>query len=262
MQGKEFVSPIYVQQKQDDARDQAVRLQQHAARPRHDWPATSPPRRPTYRWRRTGPVSSSSRWTSASARRRSRSRSSPARLERDVSRDMVITAPIDGVVTNIGPARGQTVANDTQVATILPKDDRVACRVAGAHTCHRLRAHPANAVTLRYEAFPYERFGQYRGQVESGRQGHLDAGPDGRPAVGARAGVSHRRGRSIARQIVVGRRRLSAAGGHGGQRRPADGAAHAARMAVPAHHPAAPADAGRHGMTGAPHALIDEPGIT
>lgn len=88
------------------------------------------------------------------------------RREQAVKRDMVITAPIDGTVTNVGPSRGQTVAADTQLATLLPKDN-----VLHAELLVPTRAigfvHPGQHVNLRYEAFPYERFGQYGGKVEN-----------------------------------------------------------------------------------------------
>lgn len=88
------------------------------------------------------------------------------RREQGVKREMIITAPIDGTVTNVGPARGQTVAADTQFATVLPKDN-----VLHAELLVPTRAigfvHPGQQVNLRYEAFPYERFGQYGGKVEN-----------------------------------------------------------------------------------------------
>ena len=165
MQGKEFVSPIYVQQKQDDARDQAVRLQgmlRARATLAGDL-ATAQADVPVAQNRTRQQLEQMDQRISETTQQIAEL---AGRLERDVSRDMVITAPIDGVVTNIGPARGQTVANDTQVATILPKDDRLHAELLVPTRAIGF-VHIGERVTLRYEAFPYERFGQYRGQVES-----------------------------------------------------------------------------------------------
>jgi membrane fusion protein len=84
----------------------------------------------------------------------------------EVTREMPIAAPIDGVVTNINPALGQTVSAGTAFATILPRDATLhAEMLVPTRAIGFVR--PGQQVTLRYEAFPYERFGQYRGRVES-----------------------------------------------------------------------------------------------
>ncbi len=89
-------------------------------------------------------------------------------LEREqfVKRVMAVTAPIDGIVTNINPANGQTVAAGTPLATILPRDATLHAEMLVPTRAIGF-VKPGQPVTLRYEAFPYERFGQYRGHVES-----------------------------------------------------------------------------------------------
>jgi membrane fusion protein len=84
-------------------------------------------------------------------------------------RETVIRAPMAGVVTNIAVNRGQSVAADAPLATVLPKGSGmhvellVPTRAIGFLT-------KGQEVVLRYEAFPYERFGQYRGVIsEIGR---------------------------------------------------------------------------------------------
>jgi len=165
MQGKSFASPIYVQQKEDDARDQAVKLQGmlrnratllgDLASAQADVPAAQNRTRQQLE-QMDQRISETTQQIAELA----------GRLERDVNRDMVITAPIDGIVTNIGPARGQTVAADTQFATILPKDDTLHAELLVPTRAIGF-VHVGERVTLRYEAFPYERFGQYGGHVES-----------------------------------------------------------------------------------------------
>ena len=88
-----------------------------------------------------------------------------ARLESSVKREMEVAAPIDGTVTNIGPAAGQTVAADVRFATILPAGALHAELLVPTRAIGFVR--PGQPVTLRYEAFPYERFGQYGGKVDN-----------------------------------------------------------------------------------------------
>ncbi len=82
----------------------------------------------------------------------------------EARRETLIRAPMAGVVTNIAVNRGQSVAPDAPLATVLPKGSGlhvellVPTRAIGF-------VKPGQAVMLRYDAFPYERFGQYRGVV-------------------------------------------------------------------------------------------------
>lgn len=89
-----------------------------------------------------------------------------AKREQSVKRDMLVAAPIDGTVTNIGPVRGQTVAADASFAVVLPKDSPLQAELLVPTRAIGF-VHPGQSVRLRYEAFPYERFGQYTGEVES-----------------------------------------------------------------------------------------------
>jgi membrane fusion protein len=80
--------------------------------------------------------------------------------------DTEVRAAIDGTVTNITAARGASLPAGTALAVILPKGSRliaellVPTRAIGFIT-------PGNGVVLRYEAFPFQRFGQYHGQVRN-----------------------------------------------------------------------------------------------
>jgi membrane fusion protein len=164
MQGKEFVSPIYVQQKQDDARDQAVRLQGmlraremlrgDLAAAQADVPVAQ--NRTRQELEQIGQGISQIKQQLAEL---------DERRGREVNRVMIITAPIDGTVTNISPARGQTVAADASFATILPDTKLHAELLVPTRAIGFV--HPGQDVTLRYEAFPYERFGQFHGEVEN-----------------------------------------------------------------------------------------------
>lgn len=82
----------------------------------------------------------------------------------EAQRETVIRAPMAGVVTNVAVNRGQSIAQDAPLATVLPKGSGmhvellVPTRAIGFVT-------KGQEVVLRYDAFPYERFGQYRGIV-------------------------------------------------------------------------------------------------
>jgi membrane fusion protein len=87
-------------------------------------------------------------------------------LQNRAKQESVISASIAGVITNIVPSQGDSVAADSVVATILPNSSHlhaqllVPTRAIGFIT-------PGNPVVLRYDAFPFQRFGQYKGTVAS-----------------------------------------------------------------------------------------------
>ena len=84
--------------------------------------------------------------------------------EHEARRALVIAAPADGVVTTLLAEPGQNVTTSTPLLSILP---------AGAQLQAQLLVpsrsigfiEPGQTVALRYQAFPYQRFGFYRGQV-------------------------------------------------------------------------------------------------
>lgn len=85
-------------------------------------------------------------------------------VQEEAKRESLIRAPVAGVVTNIAVARGESVAPDAPLATLVPKGGGL-----HAELLVPTRAigfiKPGDAVVLRYEAFPFQRFGQYRGTV-------------------------------------------------------------------------------------------------
>jgi membrane fusion protein len=82
----------------------------------------------------------------------------------EAKRESVIRAPMAGIVTNIAVNSGQSIAADAPLATVLPKGSGlhaellVPTRAIGFVT-------KGAEVVLRYDAFPHERFGQYRGVI-------------------------------------------------------------------------------------------------
>ncbi len=93
----------------------------------------------------------------------------------DAKRETVIRAPINGTVTNIAINQGQSVAADALLATVLPKGSvlhvelLVPTRAIGF-------VNKGKEVVMRYEAFPFERFGQYRGVIAEVSQAVWSAG--------------------------------------------------------------------------------------
>jgi len=85
-------------------------------------------------------------------------------VQEEAKRENVIRAPVSGVLTNIAAARGETVAESAPLAVVIPRGSGlhaellVPTRAIGFVT-------PGQAVVLRYDAFPFQRFGQYRGTV-------------------------------------------------------------------------------------------------
>jgi membrane fusion protein len=75
-----------------------------------------------------------------------------------------LLAPTDGVVTKIVVSRGESLAADAPIALVVPKGSLRAYLLVPTRASGFIRA--GNSVVLRYEAFPFQRFGQYRGQVD------------------------------------------------------------------------------------------------
>jgi membrane fusion protein len=87
----------------------------------------------------------------------------------EARRETVIKAPVSGTVTNIAVAKGQSVPADTPLATVLPKGSGLHVELLVPSRAIGFIA-KGQEVVLRYEAFPHERFGQYKGTVvEIGR---------------------------------------------------------------------------------------------
>lgn len=156
--GKEkFVSDVVVRQKQDEVTEQEIRVQsmkRQRATLERDLSAAKLDE-PTAQLRMRSQIGQVDRQISELQQNLA---------QEDSKRESVIRAPIDGIATNIAVNVGESVAADTLFATIVPKGSAlraellVPTRAIGFVTKGR-------EVSLRYEAFPFERFGQYRGVV-------------------------------------------------------------------------------------------------
>ena len=86
-------------------------------------------------------------------------------VQEDAKRENVIRAPMAGVLTNIAAARGETVAESAPLAIVVPKGSGLHAQLLVPTRAIGF-VQPGQGVVLRYDAFPFQRFGQYRGTVE------------------------------------------------------------------------------------------------
>lgn len=155
--GEKFVSDMASKQKLDEVTDQEIKLQtlkRSRAQVERDLGAAKM-EEPAVRMRAQAQVEQV-------ARQMSELQEGMAQVE--ARRETVIRAPVTGVVTNIAVTRGQSVATDATLATVLPRGSGlhvellVPTRAIGF-------VQKGHEVVLRYEAFPHERFGQYQGTI-------------------------------------------------------------------------------------------------
>ncbi len=84
--------------------------------------------------------------------------------EGEARREITITAPRDGIVTAISTLAGQTVTAGSPLLTIVPTEQPlVAQLIVPSSAIGFLR--DGGDVLLRYQAFPYQKFGQYRAEI-------------------------------------------------------------------------------------------------
>ena len=84
--------------------------------------------------------------------------------ENEAKQRIVVKAPQDGVVTGVLAEPGQTVTPQIALATLLPADAKLQAHLfAPSSAVGFLRVH--QPVQLRYQAFPYQKFGHQVGEV-------------------------------------------------------------------------------------------------
>jgi len=154
---KNFVSEANVKAKRDEVTDQEIKLQtlrRQRAQVERDLGAAKM-EEPQIQLR-------SKAQTEQIERQLSELRQGMSQVE--AQRETVIRAPMAGVVTNVSVNRGQSVAQDAPLATVLPKGSGMHVELLVPTRAIGFVA-KGQEVVLRYDAFPYERFGQYRGVV-------------------------------------------------------------------------------------------------
>jgi membrane fusion protein len=84
--------------------------------------------------------------------------------ENEARRQILVSAPADGIVTAITADAGQSVSGNQPLAAILPKGSELEAELyAPSRAVGFLR--PGMTVQLRYQAYSYQKFGQARGRV-------------------------------------------------------------------------------------------------
>lgn len=86
------------------------------------------------------------------------------RTEYEARRTVVIVAPADGMVTAIMTERGQLAGTQTALLTILPKHSVLQARLLVPSRAIGSVERGGN-VSLRYDAFPHQRFGSFAGRI-------------------------------------------------------------------------------------------------
>ena len=87
-----------------------------------------------------------------------------ASAENEAKQSLVVRAPQDGVVTAVLADVGQSVTTNVPLASLLPAGAKLQAQLfAPSSAVGFVRAH--QAVQLRYQAFPYQKFGHQAGEV-------------------------------------------------------------------------------------------------
>lgn len=84
--------------------------------------------------------------------------------EGEARRELRTIAPRSGTITSVITQAGQTVSAGTPLLTILPDDAKLEAQLLAPNNAIGFLRKGAR-VLLRYEAFPYQKFGQYPGIV-------------------------------------------------------------------------------------------------
>lgn len=88
------------------------------------------------------------------------------RAEYQSSKEVVVAAPADGIVTTILIQPGQQTRRDAPLFSIIPQGALLEAQLlVPSHAIGFIT--PGQSVALRYGAFPYQRFGHHRGVVNS-----------------------------------------------------------------------------------------------
>src|SRR5688572_30117966 len=154
---KKFASDVAAKQKQDEVTDQEIKLQalrRQRAQVERDLGAA----------KLEEPQVAMRARNQADQLARQASELKEGLSQVEAKRETVIRAPMAGIVTNIAVNRGQSIAADAPLATVLPQGSGLHVELLVPTRAIGFVRQGAEVV-LRYEAFPYERFGQYKGVI-------------------------------------------------------------------------------------------------
>lgn len=130
---------------------------------------------------------------------------SQEQAENEARRRIEIRAPYDGIVSGVVAQVGQTVTPQTALASLLPADARLQAHLFAPSSAIGF-VHGAQQVQLRYQAFPYQKFGLQGGRVVQVSRAPLQAAElNGLslPALGATSEPLYRITVALDRQAVA-----------------------------------------------------------
>jgi len=88
------------------------------------------------------------------------------RIENTVRERVAVVAPVSGTLTAVLAEQGQSVAADEALVSIVPAGARLEAHLYAPSSAIGL-IRVGDSVELRYAAFPYRRFGTFRGTVRA-----------------------------------------------------------------------------------------------
>ncbi|HEX7764532.1 MAG TPA: HlyD family efflux transporter periplasmic adaptor subunit, partial [Cellvibrio sp.] len=86
------------------------------------------------------------------------------KIELDARGQLLITAPVSGRVTNLVAEVGNSVNNGLPLLTIMPDNAKLQAVLLVPTRAYGF-VQPGQRTRLRFDAFPYQRFGLYEGKV-------------------------------------------------------------------------------------------------
>lgn len=108
-------------------------------------------------------------------------------VENEAKRETLVRAPQDGTVTATTADVGQTASAGQSLTTILPPSSPLEAELyASSRSIGFVK--PGMEVLLRYQAYPFQKFGQHHGRVREVSSIPLRADELGLPGAGASAG--------------------------------------------------------------------------
>lgn len=87
--------------------------------------------------------------------------------EADASGVLIVNAPTDGRIESLSVTLGQMVNSGDSLAQIIPRNDATFQLVLWLPNSSVPYVSVGDAINIRYDAFPYEKFGQFPGRIES-----------------------------------------------------------------------------------------------
>jgi membrane fusion protein len=104
--------------------------------------------------------------------------------ENEARREILVVAPANGIATGIAAVVGQLVDNSALLTFIVPAGSRLRAELYAPSRAIGFIS-VGEEVLLRYEPFPYQKFGHYHGTVEAVSQTAVLSGGRASDAIGA-----------------------------------------------------------------------------